>query len=260
MANQVYENVVLASKIEDILTTSVDLQNYMTIDTSMTEQAGMKKRINTYTASSSVEDLAMGVGNSKTTEVSFESTDYDVTTAQGRFKYYDEQAMTDPVIVDAGLKGLAQDMVNDFTTKAIAEYEKATLATTPTAWTFDAVADAIAELNVEDESGLFLLISVKDLAAFRKNLKDYLSYSEGYVRTGYVGTVCGVPVVASKAVESGKGYLATPEAVTLFIKKDTEVEQERSADLRENTVYIRKVSVVALTDATKAVKITITAA
>ena len=40
MANQVYDNVVLANKIEDILTTAVDLTSYMTVDTSMTQEIG----------------------------------------------------------------------------------------------------------------------------------------------------------------------------------------------------------------------------
>ena len=115
-------------------------------------------------------------------------------------------------------------------------------------------------MNLEDESGLFLLISPADKAAFRKALKDDLSYSEAYVRTGYIGTVAGVPVIVSKAVPANKGYLATKEAVTLFIKKGTEIEQERDANVRNNKVFARKVAVVALTDATKAVKITIAAA
>src|SRR5699024_12050670 len=63
MANTVYANEVLANKLTDILTTKVDLQGYMTVDTSLTENAGMKKVINTYTASGNVEDLDMGEGN-----------------------------------------------------------------------------------------------------------------------------------------------------------------------------------------------------
>ena len=48
MAHQVYENEVLSNKLNDILTTNVDINNYLTVDTSMTESAGMKKVINTY--------------------------------------------------------------------------------------------------------------------------------------------------------------------------------------------------------------------
>ena len=157
------------------------------------------------------------------------------------------------------LKAFAKTMVNDFTAKAIAEYEKATLTLAGTGWTFDTVVDAIAKMNLEDETGLFLLISPADQANFRKALKDDLKYVEGFVRTGYIGSVCGVPVIVSKAVAKGKGYLATKDAVTLFIKKDTEIEQERDANHRENSVFVRKVALVALTDATKLVKITVSA-
>jgi hypothetical protein len=148
-------------------------------------------------------------------------------------------------------------MVNRFTALAINEYEKATLEETATAWSFDVVVDAIAKMNLEDETGLFLLISPADKAEFRKALKEDLSYSEGFVRTGYIGSVAGVPVVVTKAVEAGKAYLATKEAVTLFIKKDAETEYERNADIRKNSYWVRKYAVVALTDATKVVKITV---
>lgn len=250
----IYENFVLANKITDILTTAVDLSNYMTIDQELAENAGMKKTINVYTATGNVQDLAMGYGNTDDIEVGFVGTDYTVGTTQGRFKYYDEQEMTDPMVVDVGLDGLAKQMVNDFTAKAIAEYDKASIGTIPTKWDFDAVVDAIAKLNLEDETGLFLLISPKNQAAFRKELKDDLKYVEGFVRVGYIGTVCGVPVIVSKAVPEDVAYLATKDAVTLFIKKDTEIEQERDANVRENKIYARKVALVALTDATKLVK------
>lgn len=163
------------------------------------------------------------------------------------------------MVVDTGLKHSADNMINEFTKLAIEEFDKATLEVKPAAWSFDAVVDAIAKLNVEDESGLFLLISPADKAAFRKALRDDLNYSEGFVRTGYIGSVAGVPVIVSKAITAGKGYLATKDAVTAFIKKDTETEYERDADKRNNSYWVRKVAVVALTDATEAVKITITA-
>lgn len=257
MAHTIYENEILSNKLTDILTTQIDMNAYMTVDTSMTEQAGMKKVINTYTATGDVEALAMGEGNQTEIEVSFTSAEYDVLTYQGYFHYYDEQAMTDPMVVDAGLDGSAKTMVNKFTARAIEEFDKATLELNPEAWSFEAVVDAIAKMDLESEDGLFLLISPADQAEFRKALKDDLKYSEGFVRTGYIGSVCGVPVIVTKAVPANKGYLATKDAVTVFIKKDTEVEQDRDPDIRDNKFWIRKVAVVALTDATKAVKITI---
>ena len=48
MANKVYENFVLENKLESILSTKVDLSNYVTPDYSLTQEAGMKKTINKY--------------------------------------------------------------------------------------------------------------------------------------------------------------------------------------------------------------------
>lgn len=260
MAHQTYENIVLGNKINDILTTQVNLNNYMTIDTTLAENAGMKKKVITYTSTGNVEALDMGQGNTGSLEVTKTEKEYTVKTFQGKFSFYDEEEMTDPFVVDTGLDHSAKNMINEFTALAIAEFDKATLEVPATAWSFDTVVDAIGKMNIEDESGLFLLISPADKAEFRKALKDDLNYSEAYVRTGYIGTVAGVPVVVSKAVEAGKGYLATKEAVTAFIKKDTETEYERDADKRNNSYWVRKVAVVALTNADKVVKITVTKA
>ena len=259
MAHTIYENFVLENKLGDMLITQVDLNGYLTVDTSLTQEPGMKKIIHTYRATSGVEELGMGEGNSKDIEVSFDTKEYEVKTYQGRFVYYDEQAMTDPMVIDTGLEGISADMINQFVTLAVDEYEKATLTQTGIAWDFDIIVDALAKMNMESEEGLFLMISPADLAGFRKALREDLSHSEGYVRTGYIGHVAGVPVVVSKAVKAGSGYLATKDAVTLFLKKATEIEQDRDPDIRKNFVWGRKVGLVALTDENKVVKITVTA-
>lgn len=255
MAHTIYENFVLENKIEDMLQTAVDMNAYITADYSLTENAGMKKIINVYTATGEVETLAMGEGNTEEITVSFSPVEYVVETTQGMFVYHDEEEMTDPLVVETGLRKMSANMTNDLTTKVIAELGKATL-TQEVAWDFDGIVDAIAKLNVEDEAGLFLMISPAEKATVRKNLGEDLKYSEGFARTGYIGSVCGVPVIVSKAVPAGEGYLATKEAVTCFVKKGSEIEQERDANLRKNKVFARKVMLVALTDVTKVVKLT----
>lgn len=256
MAHTIYDRFVLEDKLEDLLATAVDLNNYVTADYSLAEAAGTKKKIHKYTSTGNVEDLAMGVGNSSEIEVSFTEDEYTVGVTQGNFNYYDEQEMSDPMVVDAGLKGLSERMINDFTNKAIAEYGKANLIKYGCTWTYDNIVDAIALYPYESEKGLFLLINPAQLAAIRKNLKDSLQYVEANVRTGYIGTVCGADVVICKAVPAGEAYLATKAAVTAFIKKGVEVEQERDANTRKNKVFARKVAVVALTDATRVIKLT----
>jgi hypothetical protein len=255
MAHTIFENEVLANKIENLLATSIDVNAYMTVDYSLAEAAGMKKVINVYKATGNVEDLAMGEGNEEEIEVSFVPQEYTVGVTQGHFAYFDEQEMTDPMVVDAGLQGLAQTMTNDLTSKAIAAFGEATLKVENCTFTFDEIVDAIALYPYESEEGLFMLINPAQKATIRKNLGEDLKYSEGFARTGYIGTICGVPVIVSKAVPAGEAYLATKDAVTCFVKKGSEIEQDRDANTRKNDVYARKVMVIALTDATRVIKL-----
>lgn len=119
---------------------------------------------------------------------------------------------------------------------------------------YEAIVDAIADMNVEDESELFLLISPSMKADIRKD-PDYKSAQMGEViYNGMIGSVAGIPVIVTKAL-TNKAYLLTNKAVTCFMKKDVEVEQDRDADKRINDVYMRTAYVVALTDATKARRI-----
>ena len=72
-----------------------------------------------------------------------------------------------------------------------------------------------------------------------------------------MGDISGVPVIHSRKVPANTAYLATKEAVTLFNKKGIQLEADRDKEHRINTEIARKVCLVALTDATKAVKITV---
>lgn len=248
-----YSNFVLENKLESILTTKLDLMNYLTPDYSLQQSAGMTKKIHTYTPIGSVEDLAQGAGNSQSIDAGFVEREYTVGTTQGRFPWYDEQAMTDPAYVDAGLKGLAEIMANDLTVKAIKEFGHASLSKATTNFALNDIIDAMALYPYEEEAGLFMLVGLKAKAAIRKQLKDELKYVEDFARKGYIGHIMGMPVYESKAVPDDCAFIATKEAVTAFIKKGVESEQERDANTRKNVVYMRKYMVVALTDATKVI-------
>lgn len=257
MANTRFENAVIQEMLDELLVTKLSMNQFVTVDTSLAESAGMTKNVHVYTSTGSGADVIEGAGNSGSITMSYTNKPYKVGTYQARFVYTDEDAMTDPFLVDAGIQNLAKDIINDYNAKAIDEYAKATKKVETASFNFDAFADALAELNLEDadEAGYFALVSVKDRAELRKNLKDSLQYVEANARTGYVGTICGVPVYTSKAVADGTIYIANKEAVTAFMKKDTEVAQERNENTRTNTVYGRNVKVIALTNPDKVCKI-----
>ena len=256
MANTVYANKVLEAKAKDLLLTSVNTRNLMTIDSELSQTAGMTKTINVYTYTGEAEELGVGVGNTtaKRGSIAYTGKDYTVKMVQQAFDYFDEDFMKDNTIVDNMLKGANQVMVNKMTSDFIGELAKATLTSTFTTFGYEAIVDGISALNIEDESELFVVIP----NAWKKDLRkdaDYKAARMGeVVYNGQVGTICGIPVIASKAAT--EGYVMTKEAIKLFMKKDVEVEQDRNADTRTNSTYLRAAYVVALVDNTKICKLT----
>lgn len=263
MANQLYKNFVLANEIENQLISHINHQGYCKIDNSLVGTAGMTKKINRYNATSGVEKLAMGEGNTKSIGTTLKTFDYTIELAQTRFPHYDEEQMTDPIAIATGARMLSSDLYNQINADIFAEFGKATKSVTG-AFGFDVFADAIASMefveNDEDPSILtpraFAFVNKMDVAKIRKALKDELKFVESFVRTGYVGTVAGVNIIADKLATEGTAYVATREAVTLFNKTGVEVESERIPNTRQTIDYARKYYIAALTDATKVVKIT----
>ena len=263
MANTVYSNKVIEAKAKDILSTKINARSMMTIDDSLVGAAGMIKTINTYTYTGTAEEVAAGAGNTSRGSIAYVGKDYTVKMVQQAFDYLDEDFMKDNVIVDMGIQGATSVMSNKMTSDfyaALATANSGTELVQKVTFpkgkeiSYDAIVDAISARNVEDESGVFVIIPNAWKAALRKDADYKAARMGGVVYNGQVGTIAGIPVVATKAL-TGKAYVLTKEAVTLFLKKDVEVEQDRDADKRKNSIYLRDCYVCALTDATKACKI-----
>ena len=265
MAHKIYPNSFLSNEVEDQYNSHLDLLTFCTVDNSLVGTAGMKRKINVYSATNGTQKLAMGEGNTKSIEVSYAEKEYEILLAQNRFEYYDEQAMTDPMLVPTGTRHMGTDMFNTVNGDIFAEFKKATLEQPTAAFDFAAFVDAQAQLNLENLEGvsIFGFVCPADMAKVRKALKDDLKYVEAFAKNGYVGTVGGVNLYTKKDADAGQIIIATRDAVTLFNKKGVEIEQPpRSADdanVRLNTIISRKYYLAALTDATKAVKITLNA-
>ena len=265
MAHTIYDNFFLSNEVEDQFNSHLDLQQFCTIDRTLEGTAGMLRKINVYRATNGTEKVAMGEGNTKSIEVSYTPEEYRILLAQNRFEYFDEQAMTDPNLVPVGVRHMGTDMFNTVNADIFAEYKKATLSVQASAFDFSAFVDAQAKLNLENLEGvnIFGWVCPADMAKIRKALKDDLKYVEAFAKNGYVGTVGGVNLYTKKDATEGEILIATKEAVTLFVKKGTEVEQpprdSEDANIRKNTILSRKYYLAALTDETKVVKIALSA-
>lgn len=224
----------------------------------------MVKKVRVYSGTGNVEDLDMGDGNTGDIGSEFDETPYEVKVTQGRVPFYDEQAMNDPAAIDKAVQHLSEALTNDVTTKVVTELRKGTgsLASLD----FDGVVDAIAAMPDEVNDDLYLLMNKKAYAALQKSSKQYISYVEDFVRRGYVGSIAGVPIYVSAAVSNGnpdaspavpevaEAFLAAKSAITCFMKKGVEVEQERDADTRKTTIFGRNVKVIAATELGKIAK------
>ena len=257
MAHKIYENFFLANEVEDQLGSHLNLEQFCMVDNDLVGTPGTKKKVNVYRATDGTEKLTVGQGNSKSIEVSHTTKEYDIEMAQNRFDYYDEEEMTDPMLVPTGMKHAGTDMHNTIQADIYGEFSKTGLQVEATTPDFDAFVDAQAALGVEDVEGVetFAIANPEDKALIRKALKNDLVYVSEYAKTGYIGTVAGTNIYVKKNAKKGEIVVATKGAVTIFNKKGVEIEQERDANIRKNSVFSRKYYLVALTDETKAVKI-----
>lgn len=263
MAHKIYDNFFLSNEVEDQFSSHLDLQQFCTVDNSLEGTAGMIRKINVYKATNGTEKLGMGEGNTKSIEVSYTPEEYKILMAQNKFEYFDEQEMTDPMLVPVGTRHMGTDLFNTVNGDIYGEFKKATMVVLADKFNFAAFVDAVANLNIENTDNqpekvapqTFAFINGADTAELRKNLAEDLKYVEAYARSGYVGTVAGVNIYTKKDATKGTVVVATRQAVTIFNKKGVEIEQERDADHRKNDIYSRKYYLAALTDATKAVKI-----
>lgn len=253
-----YENFFLSNTVEDQYNSHLDLQRFCVIDNSLVGTAGMKRIIHTYSATNGTQKLGVGAGNTADITVSYVPVEYEIELAQNRFPWYDEHAMTDPMLVPVGMKHAGTDLFNTVQADIYGEFAKTKLIVPVTAFNFDAFVDATAELDLEniEDVEVFGFVHPKDKARLRKALKDELKYVESYARSGYIGTVAGINLYDKADATLGDIIVGIKGAVTIFNKKGVETEQERDANTRQNFTYSRKYYIVALTDGRKAVKIT----
>lgn len=252
MAHTIFENKVIEAKATELLTTSVNARNLMTIDNTLAEGEGMTKVVNVYSYTGAAEKLADGAKNSTRGALAFTGKEYKVQRAQHTFDYTDSQFMTDNNVLEMSIKFANDVLTNEMTKDFYAECAKCSKSVDG-AISYDTIVDAIAEANLENEAGLFVVIPNDKKAELRKD-EDYKNARNGEViYSGQVGTVAGIPVIATKAAD--KAYVMTKDAVKLFMKKDVEVEQDRDIEAKTNTVVLSTYYVCALADDSKIVAI-----
>lgn len=253
---KIYDNEVLEVKVKSALNTALDLQKFATVDMSLTAAPGMQINVRTYTPSGEAERLAMGQKNTTYVGSDYVEADYRVNTLQATGKYYDEQVMADPKAIDVAIGQLPTAVTNSLNEEVIAEFNKGTQIVNSWTPTVASVLEALAEFpddEVINASDKFILVNNADYIALIKDAMKNNMYVKDNTDTNSLGSVAGVKVYVSKLIPAKKAYLATKEAVTIFMKKGFGVETDRDIEARCVTMVANTVNVVALTDAKKLV-------
>lgn len=130
--------------------------------------------------------------------------------------------------------------------------DTATLAHTTAAGgkiTGDEVLASLQLFGEDFEGEKYLLVNPDQLTNIRKDL--------AYDKTN--GTLQDCKVIFSNRVTSGKAYVVKPQAVALYLGKEVQVETDRDILAKSTTISADEHFATHLRDASKAVKITITA-
>jgi len=256
MAFTGYENVVIENKMTDLVNTNLEVNSLMTIDYSLTTEAGLKKIINKYTYAGKVEKLAKGAKNTTKGSVTFSPSEYEVNRYQQTYVYNDMDVMQDPYLPEVAATGAATLMSNEIKEEYFAELAKITNNYKYETFNYAAIVDALAELDKEVETEMFVIMGNGLRAAIRKD-KDYIASKQGEILyTGQFGTISGLPVLFSRLVPEGTAYITKKNAVKFFVKKQGSVEQDRDIESKNNTVVYERHGVMALVDETYSIKLT----
>lgn len=248
----VYDNEVLKIKIKDALNTKLNLQQFATVDYSLTATPGMKIKVRTYVPSGKAERLAMGQANTTYVGSNFTEADYRVDTLQATGKYYDEQVMADPTAIDTAIGMIPQAISNDLNEEVLREMDLAVITDTTWTPTVEKVLSALTEFPDDETinaSGKFILVNKNTYLALIKDAMSKNLYVKDNTDTNSLGSVAGVPVYVSKMIDDGVAYLGTREAITIFTKKAYGIETDRDIEHRQVTMVANLVNTVALTDA-----------
>jgi len=82
--NQVYDNKVIEDSFEEQLLTKLNINDFLTVDTSLVEKEGQILRIKKYSGVGGVQHLNEGEGNTSKMSVRYSYVDHKVGRTQGR--------------------------------------------------------------------------------------------------------------------------------------------------------------------------------
>ena len=287
MALTKIEDMIVPEVMADMISAKVEakviISKIAKVDTTLVGQPGNEVTVPQYKYIGDAEDVAEGVSMG-TAKLETGSTSFTIKKAGKGVSITDEAILSgygDPVGEANKQLGIAiaNKIDNDVVAVINKEYAVGT-AEDGVKLIYDGSAKVISYAGVVDAEDLFdeevasdkvIYVHPKQMTQLRKDA-DFISadkYDGKVMTSGEVGKIGTCRVVRSKKVklDSTSNYYLNPivkmtndaeteedaPAVTIYLKRDTQVERERKADAGITNIFTNKHYGVALTNTTKVV-------
>lgn len=265
---------VMAPMISAKIEKAIVATPFAKIDTTLAGRPGSTITVPRYEYIGDASDLAEGVTADKT-QLTTKSAEYQIKKAVKQVELTDEAVLSgygNPV--GETNSQLAKAIASKVDEDVMTALKGAQLVYTPTGAdlgiSYNNIVNAIDLLNEEQNVEKVMFIHPKQVSELRKDA-NFISndkYPNNVIMNGEIGMIANCRIVASKkAVNDAKTYFLNPivelrpedqtgdeiPAVTIFLKRDTNLETQRELGNYTTLIGADKHYVVALTDNSKVV-------
>jgi N4-gp56 family major capsid protein len=275
MLSDIINPQVMGDMIEAKIPHMLKFTKFAKVDTSLVGVPGDTKTVPSWNFIGAAEDVAEGA-EVETKKLTASSTTFTIKKAMQSVGITQEainSGLGDPV-------GQAEtQLAKSIAVKVEADVLAAALTSenaydgSASVIKYAGIVDAIGTLNEEEITDKVMFINPAQLTALRKD-SDFLSadkYQGGVMVSGEIGMIAGVRIVPSNQIVAADGKYVNPiiklepasvdteyaetelPAITIFLKKDTQVDAEWFPKKQTHDITAAKYYGVALTNAAKVV-------
>jgi len=255
---------VMADMVGAELEYKLRATEFFRVDRTLTGRAGDSITIPAWKYIGPAQDLPENT-QGEVTEMQTEDISYSIKKAVKNVALTDEAVLSgygDPVgEATKQLRMSIQDKIDNDAVELLGEIDS-TLGLVHTATThlsYDSVVEAV-DLLREEEQGAAKYLLINHTTA--KNIRlDPQFYDRSALNvpdilgTGIIGAISGCWAVISNKLTDTRSYILTPECLTVFMKRDINIERERQMLFKRTIIGSDCHFVVAIEDYTKIVAI-----
>lgn len=262
---------VMADMISAKVESKIVVAPFAKIDTTLQGVPGNTVTVPQYAYIGDAEDIAEGIA-AETVKLATSTTEVTVKKAMKAVELTDEAVLSgygNPV--GETNNQLAKAIASKVDVDAMAALQGAQLTYdgSSTAISYAGIVDAIDKFDEEVNTEKVIFVHPKQVTKLRKDA-DFISadkYPANVMMTGEIGKIANCRVVPSKKVPLADGVYACPivklnndaeteddaAALTIYLKRDTNVETERVSLARKTDISVDKHYAVALSNTSKVV-------